>query len=210
MTVIQLHLLYFYTKAELMVNESAYLSTKEAADILGISLRTAQLWVENGILKAWKTPGGHRRIMKASVDKALNERALAPVNKSKIVLRVLIVEDDPDLLNLLALTTQHFRPDIEVIIAKNGYEGLMMAGKTQPDLIFTDINMPEIDGLQMIRALGHGESGPRTIVAITALTPEELINRGAPATGIQFLFKPIEIHQIEAILMTEYSANLLG
>ncbi|WP_434089560.1 MerR family transcriptional regulator [Neopusillimonas aromaticivorans] len=38
------------------------ISTREAADRLGVSVRTVQLWVESGVLDAWKTPGGHRRI----------------------------------------------------------------------------------------------------------------------------------------------------
>ncbi|MFM7066754.1 MAG: excisionase family DNA-binding protein, partial [Gammaproteobacteria bacterium] len=37
---------------------STYLSTREAADLLGVSLRTVQLWVESGTLRAWKTAGG--------------------------------------------------------------------------------------------------------------------------------------------------------
>jgi excisionase family DNA binding protein len=55
--------------------DDAYLSTREAAELLGISLRTAQLWVENGVLLAWKTSGGHRRILRKSVDALLTERS---------------------------------------------------------------------------------------------------------------------------------------
>lgn len=43
------------------------LTTAEAAQLLGISTRTAQLWVESGQLPSWKTPGGHRRIPRQAV-----------------------------------------------------------------------------------------------------------------------------------------------
>jgi excisionase family DNA binding protein len=43
------------------------LTTAEAAHLLGISTRTAQLWVESGQLPSWKTPGGHRRIPREAV-----------------------------------------------------------------------------------------------------------------------------------------------
>ncbi|UZE46719.1 excisionase family DNA-binding protein [Rhodopseudomonas sp. P2A-2r] len=43
------------------------LTTAEAAQMLGISTRTAQLWVETGQLSSWKTPGGHRRIPRQAV-----------------------------------------------------------------------------------------------------------------------------------------------
>ena len=52
-----------------------FCSTREAASLLGVSLRTAQLWVESGVLRAWKTAGGHRRILKSSIDAILRERS---------------------------------------------------------------------------------------------------------------------------------------
>ena len=69
-------------------------STREAALALGISVRTAQIWVEEGRLKAWKTPGGHRRILRTSVDEVLARRRAElaiPVHRFEI----LVVEDDP-------------------------------------------------------------------------------------------------------------------
>mgnify|MGYP000630290012 CR=1 FL=1 len=52
----------------------SFLTTREAAQVLGVSLRTTQLWVENGQLDAWKTEGGHRRISRASVYSKEKER----------------------------------------------------------------------------------------------------------------------------------------
>lgn len=46
-----------------------YCSTAEAAQSLGVSTRTIQLWVDRGILDAWRTAGGHRRVIVESVDK---------------------------------------------------------------------------------------------------------------------------------------------
>ena len=49
-------------------------TTREAAKALGVALRTAQLWAETGRLRAWKTVGGHRRILVSSVHDLLQER----------------------------------------------------------------------------------------------------------------------------------------
>lgn len=55
------------------------LTTREAARLLGIAVSTAQQWIENGVLPAWKTPGGHRRVRLSAVSALLRERAgLAP------------------------------------------------------------------------------------------------------------------------------------
>ena len=49
-------------------------TTRQAAEALGVALRTAQLWTESGRLRAWKTEGGHRRILVASVKELWNAR----------------------------------------------------------------------------------------------------------------------------------------
>ena len=51
------------------------LTTREAAKVLGIAVSTAQQWIENGKLPAWKTPGGHRRVRFSDVSALLRERA---------------------------------------------------------------------------------------------------------------------------------------
>jgi excisionase family DNA binding protein len=50
------------------------MTTREAAEALGVAVRTVQLWVEAGVLTAWKTAGGHRRIPRAALEELLVER----------------------------------------------------------------------------------------------------------------------------------------
>lgn len=47
--------------------DPSILTTAQAAKILGVSVRTAQLWIESGALASWKTPGGHRRVRSVDV-----------------------------------------------------------------------------------------------------------------------------------------------
>jgi excisionase family DNA binding protein len=51
------------------------LTTREAGKLLGIAVSTAQQWIENGLLPAWKTPGGHRRVRLSDVTALLRARA---------------------------------------------------------------------------------------------------------------------------------------
>lgn len=85
-----------------MAEAEEYCSTREAAQRLGVSLRTVQLWVENGALRAWKTPGGHRRLSVSGVQAMLDERCLA-VNvkggRSALVFSVLVVGKDVAIVN---------------------------------------------------------------------------------------------------------------
>ena len=51
------------------------LTTREAARLLGIAVSTAQQWIEQGVLPAWKTPGGHRRVLLSDLSTLLRARA---------------------------------------------------------------------------------------------------------------------------------------
>ena len=50
------------------MSDNRYLTTRQVAAVLGVSLGTVQQMVESGALQAWKTAGGHRRILATSVD----------------------------------------------------------------------------------------------------------------------------------------------
>lgn len=56
------------------------LTTANAAELLGVSIRTAQLWVESGRLPSWKTPGGHRRIPRQAVLDLIEDPAHEPLD----------------------------------------------------------------------------------------------------------------------------------
>lgn len=51
------------------------LTTREAAQLLGVAVSTAQLWMEDGALPVWKTPGGHRRVRLSAVTSLLHQRS---------------------------------------------------------------------------------------------------------------------------------------
>ena len=55
-------------------NDDPTLTTRDAARLLGISVSTAQKWIESGALESWKTPGGHRRMRQSAVIALLEER----------------------------------------------------------------------------------------------------------------------------------------
>jgi excisionase family DNA binding protein len=50
-----------------MSEDDPILTTREAAQLLGVAISTAQIWMESGALPAWKTPGGHRRVRLSAV-----------------------------------------------------------------------------------------------------------------------------------------------
>ncbi|TDP72875.1 excisionase family DNA binding protein [Roseateles toxinivorans] len=183
------------------------MSTRDAAERLGVALRTVQLWVESGVLPAWKTAGGHRRIAKSAVEKLLEERRMAisgEVAKPDVPqpFRILVVEDEPDLLRLFTMVIEDWGLPVALRTATNGFEALVRIGEQCPDLLITDLNMPGMDGFRMIRSLRNFGEGLETleIVAVTALGPQDIENRGGLPDGVKVFIKPVPFAELEQLV----------
>jgi len=184
-------------------------TTKQAAELLGVSLRTAQLWVESGVLKAWKTAGGHRRIARESVETLLQEkhRALGAESDGS-PFRILVVEDEPDILKLYQLAIKSWGLPVEVYTAKNGIEGLLRLGQFRPNVLITDLLMPSMDGVEMIRMLGTDpEYKDMTIIVVSTLSPAEVQERGGLPDGARLFAKPIPFEDIETVVREKFDAR---
>jgi excisionase family DNA binding protein len=62
-------------------SKDSVLTTRATAELLGVAVSTAQLWIENGAIPSWKTPGGHRRVRLSAVRRLMEQRNgdIAPV-----------------------------------------------------------------------------------------------------------------------------------
>ena len=102
---------------------------------------------------------------------------------------ILVIEDSldsPELIHL-HLTTEGFT----VVTACNGQEGLYLAGTEHPDLIITDLSMPEMDGFDLVRELrAQREFATLPILVLTAFGREEM-DRAIKAGANRALNKPV-------------------
>ena len=201
------------------------LSTREAAERLGVALRTVQLWVEGGVLPAWKTAGGHRRISRAAVERLIGERsaalsgaaprpAAAPGRAAApetgdTRLQLMVVEDEPELLRLFTMVIAGWQLPIDVCAAGNGFEALLRMGQRCPDLLITDLNMPGMDGFKMLAALRRvgGAFDDMDIVVVTALTAAEIERRGGLPSGVRVFHKPVPFDALEGLVRERTAAQ---
>lgn len=188
-------------------SNDSYMTSRQAAQRLGVSLRTVQLWAEKGVLRAWKTAGGHRRIVEHSVNELLRQqRRAAEGNQYKDKITVVVVEDEAVQLEAYRLKFAEWDLPVELITAKDGYEGLLIIGRNKPDLVIADLSMPGMDGFQMIQAINESPALRHTqVIAVTGLSREEIIDRGGLPKGVQVYEKPVPFMEIEAMLRSKIS-----
>lgn len=186
-------------------NPDDYCSTSDAARVLGVSLRTIQTWVESGALHAWKTPGGHRRITVKSLKKMIDERlgntppptaTNAPVPGKDQPYKVLMVDDDHNMLRLLKLHLSGWDLPLALETAVNGVDGLLKIGKDKPDLLITDLTMPEIDGFGMIRTLRENPLYAEMPIIVISGLDESALKTGGLPRDIPSFTKPVPFDEL--------------
>lgn len=190
-----------------------FCTTREAAQILGVALRTVQMWTNNGLIDAWKTQGGHRRISRESVERlvarppastAAAPAEAAPANRQKTpaahALHILVVEDDPLLQHLYRINLARWPMRPHVTTASNGYEALVLLGRETPDLLILDLHMPEFDGFRVLRSLREmPELDAVRIIVVSGLDPAEIQARGEIPADIPVLPKPISFTRLQEL-----------
>jgi excisionase family DNA binding protein len=119
-------------------SEPEFYSTREAAEKLGLSLGTVQKMVETGALNAWKTAGGHRRVIASSVSSYMNARESNVRSTRNPHLSVLVVEDEEELQKIYALNFADWDIKVDLHIVADGLTALLYIAKNKPDVVISD------------------------------------------------------------------------
>ncbi|NMT62310.1 PAS domain-containing protein [Marinobacter orientalis] len=115
---------------------------------------------------------------------------------------VLYIEDNPANLKLVARILQRY-PGARLLTTASGTEGVTMAKVAQPDLVLLDINLPDMDGYQILRALkACSETADIPVIALTANAMHNEVRRGKQAGFDDYLTKPISVDELLATLET--------
>ena len=109
---------------------------------------------------------------------------------------VLVVEDDPDLRAFIGgIIGARWR----LQTAQNGREGLEAARRIRPDMIVSDVMMPEMDGFEMVEALRKDKAFASTpILFLSARTGSEAVVRGLTLGAVDYVNKPFKQAELEA------------
>ena len=110
--------------------------------------------------------------------------------------KVLVVEDSPTMRQLISFALKRLR-GISIVEANDGVEGLKKLSAERFDLIFTDINMPVMDGLKLV-SLVRSDVGYKTtpIVIITTEGAQEDRERAMALGANDYVTKPIQANRI--------------
>ena len=181
-----------------------YLSTFEAGRILNLSVGTIQKLVETNELHAWKTQGGHRRISATSVDsykKHTFSRFGPKGHKVDRALRVLFIDNDEAHLRSIKKAIQNAQVELSCVYLSSGLEAMIQLPTQQPDVLFCELSLKDIDASDFLRRLDTTTAMARMgIVAWTRDESDEFDEQGRLPERAIFLKKPVPVAWIEGFL----------
>ncbi|NDP64160.1 response regulator [Polaromonas sp.] len=189
----------------------------EASRILGLSRTSLQKLVDSGKIAAVKTEGGHRRLTRAAVDAA--NRKIGPHALLRLVqgpdaeasplladgrphaLTAMVVEDDAVTAALVASLFEDGYPGVNLVLAADGLEAVLMLERNRPQILITDLNMQPFDGFRLLRLVaGRPEYHSIALVVISSMSDQEIERRGGLSPQVLFLRKPIELQRLRGFV----------
>jgi excisionase family DNA binding protein len=192
-----------HSRTKSVSSSARYLTTRESAERLGVTINALKTWIREQRLPALKTPGGHHRIAESDLlafaaELATNSRA-RPLSRP----RILIVDDDEALLGTIKDTLGGAIPEALVRTATDGYEGLVQVGAFHPDLLVLDIRMPRLDGFEVCRRLkARPDTASVRILAVTAYPDGGVRERIFECGADDMIEKPFMIEKFQARVRT--------
>ena len=113
--------------------------------------------------------------------------------------RVLVVDDEEDMLWMLQRNLNKGMPDVEILAAKSGEEALAVLSDKNVNLVITDINMPGMNGLDLLIEVNNRY--PQTGVIIMTAYPSNAYKNEAMLSGsLRFIEKPFDINDMRKIV----------
>ncbi len=176
------------------------MTVDKAGQHCSVSSKTIINWIDSGYIEAYKTVGGHRRIKKEDLEAFMKKQGIpiaeGAVSEEKI--RILVVDDDPIIVETLVQALEEDEFDYEVISASDGFEAGIQVNHFKPHLLILDIMMPDIKGYEVCQKI---KSSPDTkdtkIIVLSAYLDEEKFKKMKDYGADVCFSKPLPLPQLK-------------
>jgi excisionase family DNA binding protein len=180
-----------------MKKRSRYLTSGQVSQACDVSLVTVKKWINQGKIKAFKTPGGHYRVPVGEFERF--RAAHGFLEDPSEHPRILVVDDEPEMVALVSEALRGLRPAPKLDAAFDGYEGILKVGTFRPHLLVLDLRMPGLDGFAVCSRIKAGLATRATRILVITAYPEDSARERALESGADaFLTKPFTLKALRA------------
>jgi len=186
-------------------NEKRFFTTSEIGKIFGVTRICVYKWIKEGKLPAIRIPGGKYRVLKKDliefIKKAGKDKYLDLVSELVENKKILIVDDDKKILDVLKEYIENKNPDFKIYIADNGFDAGSIITRIHPDIVILDLLMPGMDGFEVCRKIKIDPSTENIkVIAMTGYPDKKNIEKIKKAGADYILEKPIDFKKLEKLI----------
>jgi excisionase family DNA binding protein len=177
---------------------SALVTTGQAARLCAVTPRTIARWVDAGLVRSHRTAGGRRRMLRSDVLAFMRQHGMPmPATGARIA----VVDDDPQIVRSLRRALVRLVPGADCRTAHDGFTAGALLTSFRPDLVFLDVVMPGLSGVEVCQYIRSTPELTHTAIAIISghLT-DELRARLVAVGADRIIAKPFTTADVEAAL----------
>lgn len=184
-------------------------TTHDISRLLQVDPSTVSKWIDRGILMAFRTPGGHRRVRSSDLRTFLIAHQMpVPEELGSQVVRLLVVDDEKPVLDAMKRTFKAFSSQVELTTTTSGIEALLLVSEQKPHGMLVDLNMPDIDGLEVCRRIrARKQLESVRLITMTARHTQEMVDASTKAGAVACLPKPVDAQQVVDLFRVPIALN---
>jgi excisionase family DNA binding protein len=175
-------------------------TTGEVARIFSASQEAVNVWIRQGKLKAYTTPGGHHRIDYDDLKRFQEDTGMWMDRDLLLdaVPKILVIDDEEHQRGFVARVLEE---EYHVATADSGLDGCVKFGAIKPDILIVDLRMPDISGYEVVRIIREKYAAQATkVIVMTAYPLDPEVNK-LNMLGIDgFLYKPFGIDDLMRVV----------
>jgi excisionase family DNA binding protein len=189
-----------------------FLTSSQAAKRLSLSMATIQKLVDNNVLQAWKTSGGHRRISLASVLNYQNTQNFTdlPRTSTDTLAKVVIVVESPEQLNRLNKDVAQWDLPLQVSFFESMTEALLELLNDKHDLLVAQLSAPRRQQEKLLEVLQKFMGSRHTVAHCLILTSEEDLLPPAPLPGTSPVSIQVLNRALSAVWLSAYLSGFVA
>ena len=173
----------------------------KASQHCNVSPKTIINWIDAGHIKAYRTPGGHRRINRRDLEDFMRKQGI-PIPEAEVEddgrKKILVVDDDPIIVESIVQALEEDEHDYEVISAADGFEAGLQVNHFKPHLLILDIMMPDIKGYEVCQKIkSNKETCDTRIIVLSAYLDEEKFKQMKDHGADACFSKPLPLPQLK-------------